>query len=48
MAEVSDGDPLRVEEASAFYQRFEEQAQKDVKRLRALQQDSGGWGFDLG
>ncbi|MCB1019934.1 MAG: hypothetical protein KDC27_08400, partial [Acidobacteria bacterium] len=48
VAEVSDGDPRRVEDAAAFYLLFEQQAQKDVTRLRALQQDSGGWGFDLG
>ena len=48
VAEASDHDPLRVAEARGFYADLEEQVEKDLKRLLALQQDSGGWGFDLG
>ncbi len=48
VAEVSDHDPLRIEEASRFYSALEEQVERDLARLLALQQDSGGWSFDLG
>ena len=48
VAEVSDRDPLRIEEAGRFYSALEKQVEKDLKRLLALQQDAGGWSFDLG
>ena len=48
VAAVSDQDPLRVEEARAFYADCEKQVEKDLEHLLSIQQDSGGWGFDLG
>jgi hypothetical protein len=48
VAEVSDHDPVRIEEARRFYTAAEEQVERDLKRLLSMQQDSGGWGFDLG
>jgi hypothetical protein len=41
-------DPRRVAEARKFQKEFEERVQADLKRLLALQQDDGSWGFDLG
>ena len=48
VARLSDADPRRIEEASAFYESLRGQVEKDLQRLLSLQQDSGGWGFDLG
>ena len=41
-------DPKRVAEAREFQAKFAAQVQADLKRLMALQQDDGSWGFDLG
>ena len=42
------GSEARVAEARAFQQKFAAQVETDLKRLTALQQDDGSWGFDLG
>ncbi|MEX2300129.1 MAG: prenyltransferase/squalene oxidase repeat-containing protein [Bryobacterales bacterium] len=41
-------DPQRVAEAKKFQEEFGQRVQADLKRLLALQQDDGSWGFDLG
>ena len=41
-------DAQRVAEAKKFQSEFEQRVQADLKRLLALQQDDGSWGFDLG
>ncbi len=48
VARLSDDDPQRVEAARAFYDAFESRVAADLERLLALQQEDGGWGFDLG
>ena len=41
-------DPQKVDQAKKFQREFEKRIQADLKRLLALQQDDGSWGFDLG
>jgi hypothetical protein len=41
-------DRQKVDDAKNFQSEFEKQIQTDLKRLLALQQDDGSWGFDLG
>ena len=42
------GSPERAAAARAFHEKFAAQVETDLARLTALQQDDGGWGFDLG
>ncbi len=44
---VSKGDTTRMEAARKFDAEFRAQVEKDMRRLLALQQKSGGWGFEL-
>lgn len=48
VARLSDGDPRRIEEAEELHDDLRRRAEEDLERLLGLQQDSGGWGFDLG
>ncbi len=47
LAELSDGSEL-AKRAAALLPAFEKQVERDLRRLLALQQDDGSWGFDLG
>lgn len=42
------GSKARTAEARAFQAAFTAQVKSDLERLSALQQEDGGWGFDLG
>ncbi len=42
------GSAERVARAEKFQQEFAAQVETDLQRLAALQQEDGGWGFDLG
>jgi|GEM_PF-504911 len=48
VSRLSDRDPQRIAAAEELYEALGKQADRDLKRLLALQQDNGGWGFDLG
>ena len=48
VADLSDHDPLRIAEARELYSALGEQVERDLERMLSLQQDSGGWSFDLG
>jgi len=45
---LSNQDAEQLQQATAFYDSFEQQVEKDIARLLSLQQENGGWGFDLG
>ena len=42
------GSAERAASARGFHEKFAAQVETDLERLTALQQDDGGWGFDLG
>ena len=42
------GSAEHVAKAEEFHQQFVAQVETDLQRLTALQQEDGGWGFDLG
>lgn len=42
------GDDKRYQEAKAFHKEFQARVRADLAHLLELQQESGGWGFDLG
>ena len=48
VARLSDRDPQRLAAAGELMDALERRAKRDLERLLALQQDNGGWGFDLG
>ena len=47
LAELDDGSDLG-KRAAALLPAFQRQVDRDMRRLLALQQDDGSWGFDLG
>ena len=48
IVEKLTGSPERAAEAREFQRAFAAQVKTDLERLTALQQEDGGWGFDLG
>ena len=47
LAELDDGSDL-AKRAAALLPAFQQQVDRDLRRLLALQQDDGSWGFDVG
>ncbi len=47
LAELDDGSEL-AKRVAALLPAFKRQVDRDIRRLLALQQDDGSWGFDLG